>query len=342
MDMGKCMLMNMFAIHWANPFIVTIAVPVAIGLSLLVLVRFMRTTRSLKLLMPQGNYAAHMQGYSSLRRWLKCITYLGAIWALVVALMRPQWHETTQTVEQEGRDLLIALDVSRSMLATDMEPDRLTFAKEKIKQLLRVLDAERVGLILFSGSAFVQCPLTEDEAALVMFLQQVDAETISSGTTSLEEAIKQAINVFKKIPERQHKLLLLITDGEDFSSGLVATKEEAARIGLHIITLGVGTPEGAPIPLYDARGKTVGHQLDDKGNVVITRMNAGILERVADDTGGAFVPMTKNNDDIATIVSFVRSFEKERLQDKQVKQFQEQYHYPLLISLGALIVEWLL
>jgi Ca-activated chloride channel family protein len=336
--------MNMFSLplHWGNPLITVIAVPVVALLTLLVIVRFLRGTRMLARLVPHRQYAVQLRGYSAIKRWLKLFLYLIALWALVIALMRPQWHEATQTVEQEARDLLIALDISRSMLATDMQPDRLTFAKQKIKDLLRVLDAERVGLILFSGAAFLQCPLTEDEAACLMFLQQVDAETISSGTTSLEQAIKEALRVFKKMPERKNKLLLLITDGEDFSSGLVATKQEAAQMGLHIITMGVGTPEGAPIPLYDQDGKQKGHQLDDKGNVVITRMNPGILERVAQDTGGVFVQMVPGNEDIRNVVSFVRSFEKERLQDKQVKQFQEQYHYPLLVSLGALMLEWLL
>jgi Ca-activated chloride channel family protein len=329
-------------LHWGNPLITVIAVPVAAILTFLLVLRFVRSKRALARLVPRGNYNQQLQGYSVIKRWTKLLLYVVAIWALVIALMRPQWHETTQAVRQEARDLLIALDVSRSMLATDMPPDRLAFAKQKIKDLLRVLDAERVGLILFSGTAFVQCPLTEDESACLMFLKQVDAETISSGTTSLEQAIQEALRVFKKMPERKSKLLLLITDGEDFSSSLLATKQEAAQMGLHIITMGVGTAEGAPIPLYDQKGKQTGHQLDDKGNVVITRMNPGILERVAQDTGGLFVQMTIGDEDIRKVVSFVRTFDKERLQDKQVKQFQEQYHYPLLVSLGALMLEWLL
>jgi Ca-activated chloride channel family protein len=228
------------------------------------------------------------------------------------------------------------------MLAQDVLPDRLQYAKTKIKQLIKRLKSERVGLMLFSGSTFLQCPLTEDKSAFLMFLDAIDVETISSGTTAFDQAIKEAITVFEKMPERKSKLLVLFTDGEDFSSNLTSIKKRAATIGLHIITVGVGTTQGAPIPLYDERGKQIGHQLDAKNNVVISRMNEGILHRLSEDTGGLFIPISSDDSDIRKMKQFIASFEKERLADRQVKRYQEQYAWPLLISFLCLLIEWLL
>ena len=243
---------------------------------------------------------------------------------------------------QEGRDLFIALDVSRSMLARDYEPDRLNFAKKKIKRLLHTLDCERVGLLLFSGTAFVQCPLTSDHAAFTMFLDSVDVETISSGTTALDLAIKKVLEAFGQNPDRKNKLLVLYTDGEDFSSNLAGVKRQAHQEGLHIFTMGVGTPEGAPIPLLDEKGKPKGHQLDQKGAVVISRLNEGILHTLAADSGGAYIRLTQDDTDIKALMRQVQQFEKEQLEDKKFATLEEQYPYFLLISLISFALEWLL
>jgi Ca-activated chloride channel family protein len=331
-----------FNIHFARPDVLWKVVPYIVVATMILLYRLYKTNLVVHLLAGPNQIKKVLQHYSFTRSIVKIILFLTGMFFLAIALMRPQWNETEHAVTQKGRDLLIALDISRSMLAQDLEPDRLSFAKNKIQQLLKTLPTERVGLLLFSGSTFLQCPLTDDKAAFNMFLDSIDVETISSGTTSIEQAIKEAILLFKKMPERKNKLLLIFTDGEDFSSNLTQVKKEAAKIGLHIITVGVGTPEGAPIPLYDRRSKQTGHQHDAQGNVVISRMNEGILLRLAEDTGGMFVPITKNSDDIKKIKQFVRSFEKEHLEDKMVTQFQEQYHYPLLISFICFAIEWLL
>ena len=210
------------------------------------------------------------------RSLFKIVLMIIGCCGLFLALLQPQWDKKEEMVEQRGRDLFIGLDISRSMLAQDIVPNRLAFAKEKIKKLVKKLSCERVGLILFSGSTFVQCPLTSDYGAFYLFLNQIDAESISSGTTAIDAAIAQAIEAFNRGADRKHKLLILFTDGEDFSSNLTKIKQDAIGAGMHIFTLGVGTTDGAPIPLFDARGNQQGHQLDKKGKVVITRLNEGI------------------------------------------------------------------
>ena len=188
----------------------------------------------------------------------------------------------------------------------------------------------------------MQCPLTSDYGAFHMFLDQIDVETISSGTTALDQAIAQALNVFKSMPARKNKLLVIFTDGEDFSSNLAGVRRRAAQENLNIFTIGVGTPDGAPIPLFNNDGSPAGHQLDKKGNIVISRLNDGILQSVASDAGGAYLRVTNDASDMTALVKHVQSFEKERLEDKKLSRAQEQYPYFLLVSLGAFALEWLL
>src|SRR5690606_8798990 len=193
------------------------------------------------------------------------IVFLSVVFIfLFIALLRPQWNKTEERIMQEGRDLYIGLDISRSMLAVDCKPNRLVYAKNKIKKLLKKLSCERVGLILFSGTAFVQCPLTSDYSAFYLYLDAVDAELISSGTTALDQAIQQALRSFSTMPDRKSKLLVLFTDGEDFSHNLSGIKKEAVEENLSIFTIGIGSTEGAPVPVFDAYGYPVGHQKDVK------------------------------------------------------------------------------
>ncbi len=283
-----------------------------------------------------------IRNFSPYKQYLRVTLFVVGLLCLFFALLRPQWHRRQETIAQEGRDLFIALDISRSMLATDCYPNRLALAKKKIKQLLQMLDCERVGLILFSGSGFVQCPLTTDYAAFHMFLDHVDVETISSGTTALDAALQQSLEAFNAGAQRKNKLLVVFTDGEDFSRNLMQTKQEAKKANMSIFTLGVGTVEGAPIPIYNETGKQVGHQKDSKGNVVISQLNDGILYTLANDVGGMYLPITKDSSDLKKLVARIHDFEKEHFEDKQVARLDDKYHYFLLASLFCFLLEWLL
>jgi len=261
---------------------------------------------------------------------------------LFIALLRPQWNKSEETVTQEGRDLYIGLDISRSMLAVDAVPNRLEFAKDKIKNLLKHFSCERVGLILFSGSAFVQCPLTSDYSAFYLYLNAVQAELLSSGTTALDQAIQQAINSFATMPERKNKLLVLFTDGEDFSHNLSGVKKQAIDAHLSIFTIGIGSVQGAPVPLFDVHGMKIGHQKDARGNVVISRLNEGILSTLSHDAGGHYMRATENDQDIAALVQSIQSREKESVGEKKISRYEDQYHYFLLVSFVCFVIEWLL
>lgn len=317
-------------------------IPVIIIFVILVIWRVWRVTKVRELLTSTRWRSQLLPHLSTWRSIIKAVLLIIGLGALFLALLRPAIPKKEKNIAQEGRDLFIALDISRSMLATDCEPHRLNFAKAKIRRFLSLLGCERVGLILFSGSALVQCPLTTDYPAFFMFLDQVDVETISSGTTAMDQAIRKALDSFASMPEKKTKLLVLLTDGEDFSSNLAGIKQKAAQTGLHIFTLGVGTTQGTPIPLYDQAGKQKGHQLDKRGKVVISRLNEGILQTLANDSGGSYLRTTKDDTDLCHLVSKITAFEKDKFDDKKVDMFEECYPYFLLVAFICLALGWIL
>lgn len=305
--------------------------------------RYIRKRRVAHLLSKKTAGKGMLLHFSLLRQVVKAVLWVIGSISLCLAFLQPQWDKKEEVVNQQGRDLLIALDVSRSMLAQDYKPTRLAFAKKKIMKLVSLLSSERVGLILFSGTAFVQCPLTQDIAAFSLFLDTVDAETISSGSTALDGAIKKALDVFAALPERKNKLLVLFTDGEDFSSNLAAQKQQAQQLGLHIFTIGVGTEQGAPVPIIDAEGNRIGHEQDAAGTIIMSRLNEGILRALADDVGGTYVHASDcNDDDLHEIVSKVEQFDKESLGDKKVETLEEQYSWFVGAAFIFFLLEWLL
>lgn len=316
-----------------------------IGYALLIGVLVYSTRRllgSVRLLVAKRWQGVLLPGFSSAKSVWKSIVVAVGFLGLFLALLQPQWGKKEHKVEQEGRELLVALDISRSMMAADVKPNRLAFAKSKIKQLVKLLGAERVGLLVFSGDAFIQCPLTRDTAAFSLFLDNVDAETISSGTTSIAQAISKAMNTFASLPTRKNKILVIFTDGEDFSTGLSQIKEDAKKVGLHIFTYGVGTEEGAPIPLLSEDGVAAGYQKDEGDKVVFSRLNRGILQALSRESGGKYIDPTQDAHDVQSLVSYVDGYEKEKFEDKDIELEEERYPYFLAVSFLCFLVEWVL
>jgi len=271
-------------------------------------------------------------------RLLKTIAYSFGLFFIFIALMQPQWHKKPQTVEQEGRDLLVLLDISRSMLAQDLKPNRLEFMKLKIKALLQKLPFERVGLILFSGSAFIQSPLTVDYSTFNMFLDDVDVENISSGTTAIDSAIEKAIELYQEYPNRKNKLTLLVTDGEDFSLNLNTIQEKAKSEGIKIFALGAGTPDGAPIPKANRNG----YETDESGNTLLSKLNEPLLKNICKKLDGNYIKTRYNDSDLDKIASLIHKFEKEKFGDKKLSLYEDQYPWFLGASWLLFALEWIL
>ncbi len=270
--------------------------------------------------------------YSLIKNLFITLCLVKGLLFLGVTLLRPQWGNVDEVVQHKGRDLLIALDVSRSMLAQDIKPNRLMAAKQKIKKLITSLKSDRVGLILFSGSAFVQCPLTTDIDALFMLLDVLDAETISSGSTALSEAIVAAQSLYKRY-EHATKLVVIVTDGEDFSDDLSDKVRSAREQGLTLSTLGMATEHGAPIPIVNEEGEQVGYEIDEAKKVVLSRLDEKVLKMVAAQGKGIYVRATTDDADCDTIIRYMDQFEKNEFDEQKVATLQERYYYPLGIAL---------
>jgi len=305
-------------------------------------VKWYKSLRAIKALSSSRLRSVVLHNASFFRRFIKySLTLVGFI-ALLLALLKPQWNKKEEQVEQQGRDLLIAVDISRSMLCSDEKPNRLEFAKQKIKKILYNLKCERVGLIVFAGEAVVQCPLTIDYSAFFMFLDNLDVATISSGTTTIDGAIHTALGIFEAMPEKKTKLLCLFTDGEDFSTNLGGVKDKAASQKLSIFTFGIGSGNGAPVPIYDNQGKNIGFEKDDKGNVIMSKLNEGILKNLSEQTGGKYIRTTRDERDVQKFIGLVQAFEKDKMSNQSFERYQEQYPYFIAISFLCFGLEWLL
>ncbi|MDR3646588.1 MAG: VWA domain-containing protein [Candidatus Babeliales bacterium] len=334
-------MINFLGINWGNPQYIWLFPILFIAIFLLIF-KFLKQVKVINYLVHKVHQKKFLLHYSYASKIIKVILSSLGLLFLFLALLGPMWSKQEQNIEQAGRDIFIALDVSRSMLAKDLKPNRLEFAKHKIKDLLKLIKTDRVGLILFSGSAFVQCPLTRDFPAFYMYLDQVDTETISSGTTALDQAIKVALASFKDSQINKNKLLVILTDGEDFSSNLNTIKEEVNQQNLHIFSIGIGTTQGAPIPIIDEDGKQSGHQLDKQGQVVMSKLNEGILRALSQQSGGYYVTATKDNNDLDIILNKIEYYEKEKFEDKKISNYILQYPYFVLVSFICFLLEWIL
>lgn len=330
------------SIHWNGLDLRFQAGAMLIIASICLFIKSIKFYKAISKLAPQKFRSFLIKNASLVRNSIKTLLFFVGFAFLMLALLQPQWDKKEEVVQQEGRDLLIALDISRSMLGQDEKPNRLDFAKQKIKKLLYNLSCERVGLILFSGTTVVQCPLTTDYAAFFMFLDQIDAETISSGTTSLDQAIRQAMSIFDAMTTKKTKLLCLFTDGEDFSTNLSGIKEKAAGQGLSIFTFGIGSEHGAPIPIIDQNGKQVGFEKNSDGSIVMSKLNVGVLKNLSTQTGGKYIQAVDSDKDVYELIQFVDSFEKDKLEDKTVDRLQEKYPYFVMVSFVFFVLEWLL
>lgn len=281
-------------------------------------------------------------GYSSKKNIIKIVLYSLALLAFSVCLFRPKFGKKPQSVVQEGRNVLIALDMSRSMLAKDLLPSRLEFIKLKLRVLLDRLGPERVGLILFSDKAFLHCPFTSDFNAFFSFLDQACLQTISSGGTAIGKAIDEAIRTFKNLGNfnNSNKILFLITDGEDFSDDMESSILEAKNAGLKIFTVGAATLSGAPVPIIDADGREIGHEKDRKGGIVMTRLNEKFLRSLSERFEGEFIRVSSSDSDVDKIIQSIEKFEKERMDDRKANLYEDRQNIFSAIFALFLVFEW--
>ncbi|UCE70958.1 MAG: VWA domain-containing protein [Nitrospiraceae bacterium] len=271
------------------------------------------------------------------RQW-RIIILLMSVFLVSIALMRPQWGFEWKEVTRSGLDILIALDTSNSMLAEDVKPNRLERSKLAVKDLIRQLRGDRLGLVAFAGNAFLQCPLTSDYSGFMLSLDDLDVNTIPKGGTSLSNAIRVALDSYEG-GKKKYKVLVIITDGEDHEGNAREWAEKAKERGIKIFAIGIGTKEGELIPVTDDAGKK-GFLKDRSGNVVKTRLDEDTLKEIALMTGGSYVKSTQSEFGLDLIYEEkLSTMEKKEVKSRMVKQYEERFAIPLAAALILLCVE---
>ncbi|MCW2119284.1 VWA domain-containing protein [Flavobacterium sp. 7A] len=256
---------------------------------------------------------------------LKLIVMVLALLGLILGLVNPKIGTKMETVKREGIDIVFAMDVSKSMLAEDIAPSRLEKSKQLVSQIISQLGNDRIGIVAYAGSAFPVLPITTDYSVAKMFLQSMSPDMVSSKGTSLDDAIKLSATYFDD-KSKTSKLLILISDGEDHSDGALAAAEEANKQGMRIITIGVGTEKGAPIPLK-RNGVIESYQRDKNGEVVVTKLNPVSLETIAKATKGGYINGTNTKEVLEYIKNTLDKIQKTEFEATQMADFQSQFQW---------------
>lgn len=259
-----------------------------------------------------------------------------AVALLIVALARPQWGSTVQQIEQEGLQVMVALDVSNSMLAEDVKPNRLERAKLEISDLMDKLNGDEVGLVLFSGASFIQFPLTSDYVTARNYLDNANPSVISRSGTAIGDAIQTAMRGFDDNLNSQ-KVLIIMTDGENQEDDPLPIAQQAADAGVLLYTIGFGTPEGEPIPELDRSGNQIGFKMDQSGEFVISRLDAATLQQIATIGGGAFYQAGAGGSELDQLLNDMAGLQRAALESRLEATRIERYQLFLAASLIALM-----
>ena len=274
---------------------------------------------------------------SSNKPLLKMVLAVIAIAALSIALVNPKIGSRLETVKREGVDIVFALDVSKSMLAEDIQPNRLAKAKQLISRTLDELVSDRVGIIIYAGQAYPQLPITTDYGAARLFLQSVDTEIIPTQGTAIAEAIELATEYFDD-EDQKNRVLVLLSDGEDHEEGYEEATQKAKENGITILTVGIGTAQGAPIP--DMRnGYRIGYKRDEAGEVVVTQLQTDILKKIASQSNGEYVNGSNTRQVVKFLMDTIADMEKKEFESQVFSDYEDQFQWFLGIALLFLVLD---
>jgi Ca-activated chloride channel family protein len=277
---------------------------------------------------------------STFKPIFKFIVVILGLVCLIIGLINPKMGTKLETVKREGIDIIFAIDVSKSMLAEDVAPNRLEKSKQLVSQIINKLGSDRIGIIAYSGSAFPVLPITTDYSVAKMFLQSMNPGIVSTQGTSIDEAINLATTFVDK-KDKTNKLLIIISDGEDHSENAVTAAEEAKKVGLKIITVGVGTEKGGTIPLK-RNGVVESFQRDQNNEVVITKRNAEVLSLIAKSTKGGYVDGNSTKDVLTYVKNALENIEKTEFESTQMADFKSQFQWFLGFGFFLLFLDMFL
>jgi len=274
---------------------------------------------------------------SQFKSILKFVVLVLALASLIMALVNPKMRTKMETIKREGIDIVFAVDVSKSMLAEDVAPSRLEKSKQLVSQIINQLGNDRIGIVAYAGSAFPVLPITTDYGVTKMFLQSMNTNMVSSQGTSLDEAINLSGTFFDK-SNKTSKLVILISDGEDHSEGAEDAAAEATKMGMKIITIGVGTPKGGPIPLKQ-NGVVQSFKRDQNNEVVITKLNAESLESIAKATKGMYINGNQTKAVLEKIKKALDTIQKTEFEATQMANYQSQFQWFIGLAILLLVLD---
>ncbi len=279
--------------------------------------------------------------YSRRVRSIGLTLTVAAVALMIIAMSRPQWGFYWKENKRKGIDIIIGIDVSRSMMATDIKPDRLSFVKYHVGEFVKSIKGDRLGLIAFSGSAFLQCPLTVDYRGYILALNSLDPISISRGGTAISSAIKEAVRCYQGA-ETPYKIFIIISDGEHHQGDIDKAIQLARKSGIVIYCIGVGSPQGTFLYDKDDKGQAV-QVMDEYGKPVITRLDEKTLMNIASKTGGVYIKSTES--DFGLFGLYEKRFsklEKRESNDDKIKVYQDKFQYPLALACLLLIAEMII
>jgi Ca-activated chloride channel family protein len=280
-----------------------------------------------------------MASFRKLR--LKFFLFCLSIIFIIIGLANPQIGSKMEEVKREGVDLMIAIDLSNSMLAEDLQPNRLMRAKQSISRLIDRLDGDRIGLVVFAGDAYVQLPITTDYSAAKLFLSTINTNIVPTQGTAIGKAIELSINSFD-VSNDQNKAIIIITDGENHEDDAIQKAKEAEDMGIFVHTIGMGSAEGGPIPIKNRYGTITSYQKDKSGNTVITKLNEEMLKEIAANGGGSYIRANSTQSGLDALFKEINKMEKKEIGSKVFTDYKDRFQWFLGIALILLIIESLL
>jgi Ca-activated chloride channel family protein len=320
-----------------NPLALYFILAAAAGAMLFVF-EIISTKRAMERFADSGIFSKVVRGYSRRRRIVKRVLMVVALVLLILGWAMPRVGRGTRIIKREGADIVIALDVSVSMYAEDVSPNRMEVAKRAVRTLISRLGEDRFALVGFAGVGFIHCPLTIDSGALAMFVDFLNPGVVPDQGTNIGSAITESLAALKSSSGRG-KAIVLITDGEDHGRELEDAIKTAQSDGVRIYTLGVGTPGGEPIPVRDRSGAVTSYKRDEGDDVVVSKLDTALLRRIARTTGGDSYTLGLGDKEIAKLARSIEEIEKGVLEQRSYEDYAELFQIPLLFCFLLLAAE---
>jgi Ca-activated chloride channel family protein len=281
-----------------------------------------------------------LPGLSGGRVITKFILLMVAYGFLIFGIANPQIGSKLVEGERKGIDIMIALDVSNSMMAEDIKPNRLEMSKQAISKLIDNLGNDRIGIVIFAGNAYMQLPITTDYSAAKMFLSNIDTKIVPTQGTAIGEAIEMSMGAFDD--ETHSRAIIIISDGENHEDDALKAAKDASEKGIIVYTVGMGLPEGAPIPEYNKYNQMVGYKKDRSGSTVVTKLDEAMLQQIASAGKGVYVRANNSQSGLKTILEEINKLEKTKFESRMFSDYEDRFQYFIAVSLIFLLLELLI